>query len=173
MENQAPSKGIMINYGAILGIVSVLVSLTVYAMGNHLEQDWKVGLLNFILMIVILSMGIKKYKESNGGFLSWGQGVKVGVGIAVISAIIGILYNLLFTNVIEPDFMNQMLDKQRELWAENNMTEEQIEGAEGMFKTFSNPAITSAIGIVFAAFLGFIISAIAGAIMKKSAEDQY
>lgn len=173
MENQAPSKGIMLNYGAILGIVSVLVSVTVYALGHHLEQDWKVGLLNFVLMIVILSMGIKKYKESNAGFLSFGQAVKVGVGIAIVSAVIGILYNLIFTNVIEPDFMNQMLDKQRELWAENNMTEEQIESAEGMFKTFSSPAITSAIGIVAAAFFGFIISAIAGAIMKKSPEDQY
>ncbi len=173
MENQAPSKGIMLNYGAMLGVVSVLISLTVYAMGHHLEQDWKVGVLNFVLMIVIISLGIKKYKQSNAGFLSFGQAVKVGVGIAIISAVIGIIYNLVFLNFIEPDFMNQMLDKQREIWQESNMTEEQIESAEGMFETFSSPAITSAIGIVVAAFFGFIISAIAGAIMKKSAEDQY
>lgn len=173
MENQAPSKGIMLNYGAMLGVASVLVSVAVYAMGHHLEQDWRMGLINFALMIIIIALGIKKYKQSNAGWLSFGQAVKVGVGIAIISAVIGIIYNLIFTNVIEPDFMNQLLEKQREIWTENNMTEEQIESAEGMFATFSSPAITSAISIVAAAFFGFIISAIAGAIMKKSPEDQY
>lgn len=173
MENQASSKGIMLNYGAMLGVASVLVSLTIYAMGQHLEQDWKMGLVNFGLMILIISLGIKKYKQSNEGWLSFGQAVKVGVGIAIISAVIGIIYNLIFVNVIEPDFMNQLLEKQRELWNDNNMTEEQIETAEGMFKTFSSPAITSAISIVAAAFFGFIISAIAGAIMKKTPQDQY
>ena len=53
------------------------------------------------------------------------------------------------------------------------MTEEQIEASKSMMETFSSPAITSAIGIIAAAFFGFIISAIAGAIMKRTEEDQY
>ena len=56
---------------------------------------------------------------------------------------------------------------------ELNMTEEQIESSKSMMETFSSPAITSAIGIIAAAFFGFIISAIAGAIMKRTEEDQY
>jgi NhaP-type Na+/H+ or K+/H+ antiporter len=42
-----------------------------------------------------------------------------------------------------------------------------------MMETFSNPAITAAMGIIGGAFFGFIISAIAGAIMKRTEEDQY
>ena len=173
MENQAPSKGIMLNYGAILGIVYVLVSLTVYALGRHLEQDLTMTFVNLLIMLVIIVLGIKKYKATNGGFLSWGQGVKIGIGIALVSAVIGIVYNLIFTSFIEPDFLNQLLEKQRELWAENDMTEEQIEGAESMFNFFASPGMGVAMGLLAATFFGFVFSAIAGAIMKKSPEDQY
>jgi len=124
-------------------------------------------------MIVVIILGIKNYKLANSNIISWGQAVKIGVGIAIVSAVIGIIYNLIFVNFIEPDFMAQMLEKQKLAWEEANMTTEQIEGAESMMKTFSSPAITSAIGIIAAAFFGFIISAIAGAIMKRTEEDQY
>jgi|TARA_R110002072_G_scaffold20671_19_gene74692 hypothetical protein len=173
MENQVSSKSTMLNYGLVLGVVSILINLVVYAMGKHLDQDWMVGAIAFIAMIVVIVLGIKNYKLANSNIISWGQAVKIGVGIAIVSAVIGIIYNLIFVNFIEPDFMAQMLEKQKLAWEEANMTTEQIEGAESMMKTFSSPAITSAIGIIAAAFFGFIISAIAGAIMKRTEEDQY
>jgi len=69
--------------------------------------------------------------------------------------------------------MNLLMEKQVLAWEELNMTEEQIEASKSMMETFSSPAITSAIGIIAAAFFGFIISAIAGAIMKRTEEEQY
>ena len=67
----------------------------------------------------------------------------------------------------------QIMDIQRQAWADANMTSEQIEAAEEMTKRFSSPAISSAIQIVASAFFGFIISAIAGAVMKKTEGDEY
>lgn len=173
MENQASSKSIMLNYGLMLGIISIILHLAFYATGNLITMGWLNGVISFVVMIVIISMGISKFKTANGGFLSFGQGVKVGMGIAMISAVISIVYSFIFTGVIEPDFQNQILEVQRQAWEDANMTQEQIESAESMTKTFSSPAITSAISLVGAAFFGFIISAIAAAIMKKSEEDQY
>jgi hypothetical protein len=174
MEKQASSKNIMLSYGLVLGIVSILISVVSYALGMHLDRDWKFGVVGFLAMIVIISIGIKKFKEENHNLLSFGQAVKIGVGISIISALLVIIYNLIFMNFIEPDYMNQLLEIERAKWLENpDMTAENIEAAEGMFKTFSSPAITSAISIVGSAFFGFIISAIAGAIMKRSEEDGY
>jgi NhaP-type Na+/H+ or K+/H+ antiporter len=65
------------------------------------------------------------------------------------------------------------MEKQVILWEEANFTSEQIEASKSMMETFSNPAITAAMGISGGAFFGFIISAIAGAIMKRTEEDQY
>lgn len=173
MENQASSKNIMLNYGVYLGIISILVNVVLYATDSLIENSWIGGIVSFLAMIVILVLGIKKFKFDNNNILSFGQAVKVGVGIAIVSAVIGIVYNLIFLNFIEPDFQNQMLEVQKQAWEEANMTSEQIESAAEMTKRFSNPAITSAISIVAAAFFGFIISAIAGAIMKRTEEDGY
>jgi hypothetical protein len=173
MENQASSKSIILNYGLYLGIISVLVSLVLYATGNHLQPHWSVSVLNAIIMIVMIVMGMKKFKTDNGGFMSWGQAVKIGVGLTVVSTLIVIVYNLIFMNFIEPDFMNQMAAVQEQAWIDQGMTSEQIDGAKEMMQKFQGPVISSAIGLVFAAFISFIISAIAGAIMKQSAENQY
>lgn len=173
MENQASSKSIILNYGLYLGIISVLVSLVLYATGNHLQPHWSVSVLNAVIMIVMIVMGMKKFKTDNGGFMSWGQAVKVGVGLTMISTIIVIVYNLIFINFIEPDFMNQMAAVQEQAWVDQGLTSEQIEGAKEMMQKFQGPVISSAIGLVVAAFISFVVSAIAGAIMKQSAENQY
>jgi uncharacterized integral membrane protein len=173
MENQVSSKSTMLNYGLVLGLTSIFINLIAYAIGIHLDQDWRVGALAFVAMIVIIVLGIKNFKAVNSNLITWGQSVKIGVGISIISALLGLTYNLIFINFIEPDFMNLMMEKQVMAWEEANMTSEQIEGAKSMMETFSSPAITSAIGIIAAAFFGFIISAIAGAIMKRTEEDQY
>jgi membrane-associated HD superfamily phosphohydrolase len=172
MEKQASSKNVMLTYGLILGVVSIIINLSMYAANLHVERDWKFGVAGFIAMIIIIVMGIKKFKYDNI-YLSFGQAVKIGVGIALISALISILYNYVFANFIEPDYMNQIFEYEKAKWIEQDLSAEQMEGAEKMFQTFSSPAIGAAIGIVSAAFIGFVISAIAGAIMKKSEQDAY
>ena len=173
MENQVSSKSTMLNYGLLLGVSSIFINLVAYALGIHLDQDWRIGTLGFLAMIVIIVLGIRNFKSVNNNLITWGQSVKIGVGIAIVSALLGIIYNLIFMNFIEPEFMNQMMEKQVVAWEELNMTEEQIEASKSMMETFSSPGITSAIGIIAAAFFGFVISAIAGAIMKRTEEDQY
>ena len=125
------------------------------------------------LFIGILVWGIKSFKSENGGFLSWGQGVKIGVGIAVLAGLINVIYSYIFMNFIEPDFMNQMMEVQNQMYIDTGMTEEQIENANEMSKKFQSPGITAAMGIIAYAIGGFIVSAIGAAIMKKSEENQY
>ena len=55
MENQpVPAKKIMLNYGLYLGIISIIISVAIYAMGMQYEQDWKNMLIGFIAMFVII-----------------------------------------------------------------------------------------------------------------------
>ena len=65
------------------------------------------------------------------------------------------------------------MELQKQKWLDGGMSEEQIEASVEMAKKFQNPAITSAVSIVVQAFFGFIISAIGGAIMKKTEENEY
>ena len=173
MENQTNSKSIILNYGLYLGVIGVFIHLAFYATGNLIKLGWLSGILGFVAMIALIVLGIKKFKADNNGFLTFGQALKVGVGIAVISAVISTIYTLIFTNVIEPEFQQQALEIQRQAWIDAGLNDEQIEASEAMAKKFSSPMITAPLAIVISAFFGFIISAISGAIMKKTEENDY
>ncbi|CAL2102943.1 conserved membrane protein of unknown function [Tenacibaculum sp. 190130A14a] len=173
MENQANSKSIILNYGLYLGLAGVLIHLTFYATGNLISLGWLSGILGIIAMIVFIVLGIKKFKNDNSGYLTFGQALKVGVGIAVISAVISTIYTLVFTNVIMPDFQEQMLEVQKQAWMDAGLNDEQIESSAEMTKKFQSPFISVPVSLVMAAFLGFVFSAISGAIMKKTEENDY
>jgi hypothetical protein len=175
MENQksTSSKQVMLNYGLILGVVSVILSVAIYAMGKIYDQGFGVMAASFVIMAVIIFMGIKNFKEGNNNLLSLGEAIKIGLGIALVGAIISVLYNQIFINFIEPDFMENMMKVGQEKMLEQNpnMTDEQLEMAIGMQEKFSSPFIGAAMGIIGSLFFGFIISLIEGLILKRTEED--
>ncbi|WP_299523659.1 DUF4199 domain-containing protein [uncultured Lutibacter sp.] len=174
MENQkSSSKQIMLNYGLILGFVSILIAVINFAFGNVYEPHWVISVLGALVSVVFIVLGLKKLKESNNGFLSLGQALKTGLGISLISGIIYVIYMMLFTNIIEPEFFTRMAEVQEAGMLEKypNMSDEQLEGAIAMTKKMSGPAITSAFILIFSLFFGFIVSLIGGLIMKKTQEE--
>ena len=63
-----------------------------------------------------------------------------------------------------------MLEESRENMMEQNpeMTSEQVDTAMGFSEKLMSPAIMAAFGIIASLFFGFIISLIAGLIMKQN-----
>ena len=173
MENQVNSKSIILNNGLYLGLIGIICHLALYATGSLLELNWVNSIISLIAMIVFIVMGIKTYKLNNGGFISWGQGVKIGMGITMISAVITVLYIMIFMNFIEPDFQQQALEFQKQAWIDGGLTDEQVEASIAMTEKFQTPAISAAMMLAFSAFIGFVFSAIIAAIMKKSEEETY
>lgn len=173
MENQANSKNIILNYGLYLGISSVFVGLIKYAMGSLYTTEFYSAGAGLILLIAFVILGIKKFKSDNGGFMNFGQGVKIGIGVTLIATIITILYYVLLSTVIEPDFMTNTIEAQKVMFADSfGMTEGQIEEAT---KNSEDNFYLSLFGgiVIWNLFLGGVISLIAAAIMKKSEEDTY
>jgi hypothetical protein len=173
MENQANSKNIILNYGLYLGVIGIIVNLSLWASGNIFTLQWVNNVVIYASMIVLIILGIKQFKGINSGFISWGQGVKIGLGITMVSAVLTVIYTLLFTNIIEPTFQQQAMDFQAKAWEDAGYTSDQIEASVAMAEKFSSPAIVSAMILAFSAFVGFVFSAIIAAIMKKAEEETY
>lgn len=174
MENQEITpKQIMLNYGLILGFASILLSVALYAMGKTYDPHWSVGVFSTSITVVAIILGIKKIKEFNGGFLSLSEALKTGLGIALVSGLVLVVYNLIFVTFIEPEYFERMLEFQQQNLLETypNFSDEQMEASAEMAKKMSGPFINSAIIILGSLFLGFIISLIGGLIMKKSDEE--
>ena len=127
------------------------------------------GIVSIVIIIGILVFAFIQYKKQNEGFLSLSEALKIGLGISLISAIVGIVYSMVLTEVIDPSTMQKSLDFQFEtMRAENpEMTQDQINMARDMAEKFSGPFIRSAFQLIGALFIGFIISLIGGLIVKK------
>lgn len=174
MENQKSTpKQIMLNYGLILGFTGILLNVAMFAIGKTYDPHWSFMVIGMGITIAILILGIKKVKELNGGYLSLGEALKTGLGIALISGIIGAVYTLVFTNYIEPEYFTRMAEVQEQKMLEMNpsISDEQLEASLAITAKMSGPVIGSAMNIVGSLFIGFIISLIGGLILKKSDEE--
>jgi len=174
MKNQTTSpKQIMLNYGLMLGFASILFQVALYAMGKIYDPHWSIAIVSIVITSVIIVFGLKLVKQGNDGFLSLGEALKTGLGIALISGLVYVAYLFVFTSFIEPEYFTTMADVQHQKMLENypQMTDEQLEATSAMTEKMSGMGMTAAFTLIGSLFFGFIISLIAGLIMKKSAQD--
>ncbi len=174
MENQTTTpKQIMLNYGLILGFTGILLNVAIFAMGKIYDPHWSMAVIGIAITVAIIIMGIKQIKQLNDGFLTLGEALKTGLGIALISGLIGVAYTLIFTNFIEPEYFTRMAEVQQQNLLEQypNFTDEQLEASMAMAEKMTGPVIAAAMNIIGSLFVGFIISLIGGLIMKKSDEE--
>ena len=170
MEQQsAQPKKFILNYGLLVGIISVVLGVVLYVTNSHLTPHWGFAVLTYALFILFVVWGIKAFKSDNGGFLGLGEAIKVGIGIALVAGLISSLWTVLLSEVIEPDYSEQMAVVQRDAMIEQNlnMTQEQMDAAMEFMEPFQSPLITIPIFLVGYIFFGLIVSLIAGLVMRQ------
>jgi hypothetical protein len=171
MNKKTISKSIILKYGTLLGMVSIGISIYLYLFDKHLEQNQTIGILNILLILTTIIIGIRTFTKIAP--LNFGDGIKIGIGITVLSAVIITVYNYIFSTYIEPDFVDQLAEVQRKgMEASGKLTTEEIQVRIEKLKEGSDSFIPSAIGIVFSAFLGFVFSAITTVVFIKINENK-
>jgi hypothetical protein len=152
-------------YGVLVGLISIIISFGLNV--SHLEQSpakW----LTVVVLIVGTVMAQKFFRQANEGFMSYGQGLGVGIVLAGVSAVLSAIFSYLYTTVIDPDMTARILDKARsDMEARGNMSDAQIDQAMHWTSMFmQGPAL---IGIVLVGGLltGLIVSLITAAVLKN------
>lgn len=168
MEENRPKTGkYALNYGLLLGGVSIIFSLMLYSVEMHYEQTWTVRIIALALAVTAIVLATIQFKKSNSGFLSLSEAMKLGTGIALVGGILSLAFYWLLSNVIEPDFMDKAMEIAKVSAFENNpkITEEQWAQGVEMQKKFAWLAYP--IGIIINIVMGLVIGLITGLIMKK------
>ena len=173
MENQTTTpKQIMINYGLLLAFVGIIISLINFSFGNIYKPHWSVQVVSTLALVAFIIFGIKKLKETNENLLTLGEAIKTGIGITFVAAIISIIYFYVFAKFIEPNFVHNIIEVQRQTMLDrmpnisDEMLTKQAEMTQKYFYIFTFGGI-----LFFNLFLGFVISLITGLIMKKTDEE--
>ncbi|NDV17381.1 DUF4199 family protein [Muricauda sp. TY007] len=172
MEEQQPKTGkFALNYGLLLGVISVVFGVMLYTQKMHYERNTAIIVISIVIMAAIVFMAVNAFKKANGGYLTISEALKVAVGAALIGAVISLAYQFVLTNFIEPDFMDKAIEMAKPKAMEQNpsMTEEQWEQGVEMQKSLS--WLQYPIGLIINCVLGLILGLITGLILKKSKAD--
>ena len=105
--------------------------------------------------------------------MSLGESLKTGLGIALISGIVFVVYFFVFTNYIEPEYYTnaEKVAEATILETYPTWSDEQVEAAVAMSKKMQGFGMMSAIVMIMSLFFGFIVSLIAVLIMKRVEEE--
>ena len=167
-ENQPKTGKYALTYGLILGAISVAFLLMLYSLDMHYQGGPMVMGVSLLITIAVIAIGMVQFKKDNKGFMSFGQGIKVGVGIGLIAGIIGIIFNQILAGVIDPEMMNKAMEYQKGLLMETTkMTPEQIDAQMEGAKKFTTPSMQIVFGLVYVVVSSFILSLIPALILKK------
>jgi hypothetical protein len=168
MEQTQPKIGkFSLNYGLILGAISVVFGLMLYSMDAHANQDSSSQVIGIVLAVAITMWAIFNFRKANGGLLSLGQAIKLGTLIALISGVIYIVYLIFLSNVLDTEFISKIAENSKAAAEEAGvMTTAQIDQQyQGTIDYFwvSYPII-----LIINVIIGLVIGLIGGLIFKKS-----
>lgn len=167
-ENQPKTGKYALTYGLILGAISVAFLLMLYSLDMHYQGGPMVMGVSLLITIAVIAIGMMQFKKDNKGFMSFGEGLKIGVGIGLIAGIIGIIFNQILAGLIDPEMMNKAMEYQRGLLMETTkMTPAQIDAQMEGAKKFTTPSMQIVFGLVYSVVASLILSLIPALILKK------
>ncbi len=163
-------KNHILQYGSILGGISVIFGLMLYSLEMHYQNDTNATIVSLVITIGVIAFAQFNYRKDNYGFLSLSQGIKIGLGMAAISGIINVLYFLVLSNVIDPEMMNKATEVGMNEFLDQNpeASEELIEQVKDMQESFTGPLISSSVIIIFSLLTSLVVSLVTGLFLKRN-----
>ncbi len=181
MENKPNVWKNALNWGLIVGIISIILSVVLYVFNLKPINFTNMGilfLLSLIVSVVALVYAVKSYRNNvYGGFINFKDAFVFGLLVMIISSIISSLYSFIFLSFIDPDYLLSVVEGTRQSTEEfllgRGMSEEDV--AKAMEKAAEEPIPTplksSLQGILSGSIFGAILSLIIAAIMKKKNDE--
>lgn len=155
-------------HAAAFGVATAM-AVIIFALGLYLA-DLKNSALNYLsypIALTIAIIGVKKWREQSGGYLTFGKTYAHLMLQTVVYSVLITVWTLIFMLVIAPGMMEDQLLIQQAKMEEQGMPQEQIDIAMHWARKFTQPGIVA----VFAFFGNIIfiglINLIVAAIMKK------
>ena len=155
-----------LRYGLIVGLISVIYSLILSLTDNSMNRA--LSSISYLFIIGGMVMAFKYFKEHNGGFMRYGQGLGIGTLMSLIAGFITSLFMYIYVKFIDTTLMDRAMEMQRAQMEEaGTMSDEEIEMAIEMGSKFSTPELAFVSAIIGLIIVGFLMSLVIAAAMRN------
>ncbi len=166
MQEEPSTARIALKYGLITAIASILYNVILILIEKN--QNQALSALGLVIMVAGMVYAMREFKTENAGYMSYGQGLGIGTLIAAISGLLGATFMMFYTQFIDTNFMQKTLDIAREDLERRGMSDAQIDAGMQFSEKMMSPGIMFATGVFASIFIGFIVSLIVAAIMRRN-----
>ncbi len=130
--NQSLFKRPFFWYGIYYGIASILMFTIIYAVNFEFFGRFIMWMLfGVFLLVTFLIMGGMAERKSNGGYLKYVEAFKYLFFIGVIGYIVNLVFSIIFSNFIDPDFnknLGEVMKESSMKWMQDmNVPDEKID----------------------------------------------
>lgn len=165
MENQTTTTRTALKWGVIIGIISILYSTATMVSGQIGNQS--LGYVVYLIIGVGIYLALNDFRKENLGYISFGQGLGLGTMMSAIIGLLSSFYSFAYMKFIDSSITDQILKNAEREMEKKGLPDDQIEQAMEYSKMFMSPGIMFVAGVFFTVLMGFILSLIIAAIMKK------
>ena len=99
-----------ITFGVLIGIVSSLITATIYAIDLNLFSSWWIGITSIIVYLILGIVLLSKTKKEVKTVFTFKDAFTTYFIAAVIGILISTLFNVLLFNVIDPSAKDKLLE---------------------------------------------------------------
>lgn len=167
-------KSIVFRYGIYASLIIVVLGTAGILIGKNLDYSTQeiIGYLTILVAMIFVFLGIRHYRNHvNGGSLTFGQGLKTGLLIVLIPAVAFGLFNILYTEVINPtwkdDYYSAYIENLKKTTPAGKI-DAAIKKAEQQKEMFANPVFEFILmaGTVF--IIGFMVTIISALSLRRN-----
>lgn len=166
MEENTTVARTALKYGAIFGVIGLVFTAVLYVF--DLMMIPLLPYVGFIIHAAGINLAMKEYKNANEGFLSFGEALSLGTLMSTITGFIISIFVIVYTQFIDTLYNEKILSKLQDTWAKSGMDDAKIEMATSWTKMTLSPGISFFLQIIGYVIIGFLISLVVGAILRKN-----
>lgn len=158
-----------LKFGLISAVSGIIWTLIMYLTElDKSDYSKPLGWLMILFYLAFVVLAVKETRDTNNGYISFGEAFKTGFFTMMIGAVIGTIYFYIHVSFVDTNFIDHIFEQSRaEMMKQPNMTEEQIEQALKFTAMFMTPGVMAFFGLLMNLIGGLIGSLIVAAIMKK------
>lgn len=159
------------NYGAVLGLILILIALLSWVLGVDEQESMVPSIINNIVIIGFLYYSILQFRDKiNNGFISYSESLKLGTTVAFFSSVIMAFYTFIYISYLNPDMLANIIYMTEQAVLESNpeISEEELDLALEMTGNFTQPHWLMIMGVLSGTFMGFFYSAIISFFVKNN-----
>jgi hypothetical protein len=154
-------------YGAILGFISVFLSLVFYFIGmsNASWVGWANSVIGIALVVYLMILYRRDYL---GGFASFRQIFAMAFVAGVVSTVIAALYQYILYTVIDPGLLDQVkIIAEEKIMNNSRIPESMYDDIFERMEKRTTAAYITRMALIFGPFVNAIIALIVAAFIKK------